>query len=132
MDIKLSDITQRRAEMLGEVGRAWVRALPDNVQQALDDYELSFVDTLPGGSASYLAIVKEVSGAERVLKVVMPTDLDVTAEIAGLQAAKGRGYVGVVESDAAKGIAIMQQLGCPIADSGLAIQTQIERVTAAL
>ena len=76
--------------------------------------------------------MKEVSGAERILKAVMPKDLDVTAEIAGLQAAKGRGYVGVVETDAAKGIAIMERLGSPIADSGLAIQTQIARVTAAL
>ena len=59
MDIKLSDITQRRAEMLGEVGQAWVKALPDKVRQALFDYGLTFVDSLPGGSASYLAIVKE-------------------------------------------------------------------------
>ena len=57
MDIKLSDITQRRAEMLGEVGQAWVKALPDKVRQALADYGLTFVDSLPGGSASYLAIV---------------------------------------------------------------------------
>ena len=132
MDIKLSDITQRRAEMLGEVGQAWVKALPDKVRQALADYGLTFVDSLPGGSASYLAIVTDGSGAERILKVVMPTDLDVTAEIAGLQAAKGRGYVGVFATDAATGIAIMERLGSPIADSGLAIQTQIERVTAAL
>ena len=52
MDIKLFDITQRRTEMLVGVGQAWVRALPDNVQQALDDYELRPVDSLPGGSAS--------------------------------------------------------------------------------
>ena len=52
MDIKLFNIAQRRAEMLGRVGQAWVRALPNDVQQALDDYELRLVDSLPGGSAS--------------------------------------------------------------------------------
>ena len=57
--------------------------------------QLSFVRTLNGGSESYLAVVKTSDGLDRVLKVLLPNNMDVTAEIAGLKAANGLGYASL-------------------------------------
>ena len=64
--------------------------------------------------------------------MLMSSDADVNAEIAGLQAAKRRACVRVLESDVSKGIVVMGRLGSPIAESGLTIQSQISKVTRAL
>ena len=64
--------------------------------------------------------------------MLMSSDADVNAEIAGLQAAKRRACVRVLESDVSKGIVVMERLGSPIAESGLTIQSQISKVTRAL
>ncbi|MEC8620372.1 MAG: hypothetical protein VXY44_05245 [Pseudomonadota bacterium] len=64
--------------------------------------------------------------------MLMSSDADVNAEIVGLQAAKRRACVRVLESDVSKGIVVMGRLGSPIAESGLTIQSQISKVTRAL
>ena len=64
--------------------------------------------------------------------MLMSSDADVNAEIAGLHAAKHRACVRVLESDVSKGIVVMERLGSPIAESGLTIQSQISKVTRAL
>ena len=64
--------------------------------------------------------------------MLMSGDANVNVEIAGLQAAKRRACVRVLESDVSKGIVVMGRLGSPIAESGLTIQSQISKVTRAL
>ena len=132
MDIQLSDAAQRRAELLGTPGQVWIQELPHKVKEALNQYGLTFLTAVEGGSESYLAIAQDFSGARRILKVLMPSDADVSAEIAGLRAANGRGYVRILEADASKDIVVMERLGSPIAESGLTIQSQISEVTRAL
>ena len=132
MDIQLSDATQRRAELLGTPGQVWIQELPHKVKEALNQYDLTFLTAVKGGSESYLALAQDSTGIQRILKVLMPGDADASAEIAGLRAANGRGYVRILEADASKDIVVMERLGSPIAESGLTIQSQISQVTRAL
>lgn len=132
MDIQLSDAAQRRAELLGTPGQVWIQELPHKVKEALNQYGLTFLTAVEGGSESYLALAQDSNGIQRILKVLMPSDADVSAEIAGLRAANGRGYVRILEADASKDIVVMERLGSPIAESGLTIQSQISQVTRAL
>ena len=132
MDIRLSDATQRRAELLGAPGQVWTQELPHKVKEALNQYGLTFLTAVEGGSESYLALAQDSTGIQRILKVLTPTDAYVSAEIAGLQAANGRGYVRILEADASKEIVVIERLGSRIVESGLTIQSQISQVTRAL
>ena len=50
---------------------------------------------------------------------MMPNDHGMTAELAGLQAAKGRGYAELIGADPEQDVLIIEELGAAIASSGL-------------
>ena len=91
MDIQLFAAAQRRAELLITSSRVWIQELPHKVKEALNQYGLTFISALEGGYESYLALAQEATGIQRILKVLMPSDAGVSAEIAGLRAVNGRG-----------------------------------------
>ena len=102
------------------------------VTQTLEDFSPTFIDTLPGGSESYLALTQGGDGTRCVVKVMMPNDHGMAAELAGLQAAKGRGYAKLIGANPKRGVLVIEELGAPIADSGLPIQQQLQHITQAL
>ena len=127
-----SDTTLRRAELLGRQGQQWLANLQDVVTQTLEDFSLTFIDTLPGGSESYLALTQGSDGTRCVVKVMLPNDHGMAAELAGLQAAKGRGYAKLIGANPKRRVLVIEELGAPIADSGLTIQQQLQHITHAL
>ena len=78
--------------------------------QTLEDFGLTFIDTLPGGSESYLALTQGSDGIRCVVKVMMPNDHGMAAELAGLQAAKGRGYAKLIGADPKRGCWLSKSL----------------------
>ena len=132
MNTAPSDTTLRRAELLGQQGQQWLADLQAVVTQTLEDFGLTFIDTLPGGSESYLALTQGSDGIRCVVKVMMPNDHGIAAELAGLQAAKGRGYAKLIGADPKRGVLVIEELGAAIADSGLPIQQQLQHITQAL
>ena len=131
-NITLSEVALKRAALLGESGQQWVDSLPALVQRILAQFGLTFVESLTGGSESFCALVRQRDDTHRVIKVIMPNDPDVTAEIPGLRAANGRGYAAMLASDADLGFVILEHLGRPIAQSNLATPQQLSQITAAL
>ena len=127
-----SDLTLRRAELLGPQGKQWLENLHNVVGETLNAFGLTFVETLAGGSESYLALTRRTDGSRCVVKVMMPTDHDMTAELAGLQAAKGRGYAKLIGANPEKRVLVVEGLGKPIGNSGLPIQQQLQHITQAL
>ena len=77
-------------------------------------------------------MVATEAGINRVLKVLMPNDMDVTAEIAGLKAARGHGYASLVAVDEDNRLIVLEQLGKPLAQSAHSPLTQIQIITKAL
>ena len=132
MDTQISMATQKRAEPLGTPGEVWIQESTNKVGAALNQYGFSFLSTVERGSGSYLAPVQDSNSIRRILKIMMPSDANFSAEIAGLQAANGRGFVCVLEADVSKGNVVMDRLGLPIAGSGLTTQSEISKVTHAL
>ena len=132
MNTAPSDTTLRRAELLGQQGQQWLADLQAVVTQTLEDFGLTFIDTLPDGSESYLALTEGSDGIRCVVKVMMPNDHGMAAELAGLQAAKGRGYAKLIGADPKRGVLVIEELGAAIADSGLPIQQQLQHITQAL
>lgn len=127
-----SDLTLRRAELLGPQGKQWLENLHNVVGETLNAFGLTFVETLAGGSESYLALTRRTDGSRCVVKVMMPTDHDMTAELAGLQATKGRGYAKLIGANPEKRVLVVEGLGKPIGNSGLPIQQQLQHITQAL
>ena len=78
-----SDLTLRRAELLGPRGQQWIECLNDIVGTTLEEFDLTFIETLPGGSESYLALTQRADGTDCVVKVLMPNDQGMTAEQIG-------------------------------------------------
>ena len=132
MNTAPSDTTLRRAELLGQQGQQWLADLQAVVTQTLEDFGLTFIDTLPDGSESYLALTEGSDGIRCVVKVMMPNDHGMAAELAGLQAAKGRGYAKLIGADPKRGVLVIEELGAAVADSGLSIQQQLHHITQAL
>ena len=102
------------------------------VRTTLDKFGLTFIKTLHGGSESYLALTQRTDGARFVVKVMMPNDHGMTAELAALQAAKGRGYVELIDANPEQDVLIIEELGTPIASSALTTQQQLQHITHAL
>ena len=132
MNTAPSDTTLRRAELLGQQGQQWLADLQAVVTQTLEDFGLTFIDTLPDGSECYLALTEGSDGIRCVVKVMMPNDHGMAAELAGLQAAKGRGYAKLIGADPKRGVLVIEELGAAVADSGLSIQQQLHHITQAL
>ena len=132
MNIVPSDLTLRRAQLLGLQGQQWLECLDEVVRTTLDKFGLTFIKTLHGGSESYLALTQRTDGARCVVKVMMPNDHGMTAELAALQAAKGRGYVELIDANPEQDVLIIEELGAPIASSALTTQQQLQHITHAL
>ena len=132
MNIVPSDLTLRRAQLLGLQGQQWLECLDEVVRTTLDKFGLTFIKTLHGGSESYLALTQRTDGARCVVKVMMPNDHGMTAELAALQAAKGRGYVELIDANPEQDVLIIEELGTPIASSALTTQQQLQHITHAL
>ena len=81
---------------------------------------------------SYLALTQRIDGARCVVKVRLPNDHGMTAELAALQAAKGRGYVELIDANPEQDVLIIEELGTPIASSALTTQQQLQHITHAL
>ena len=106
-----SDLTLRRAELLGPRGQQWFECLNDIVGTTLEEFDLTFIETLPGGSESYLALTQGADGTDCVVKVLMPNDQGMTAELAGLQAAQGRGYAKLIGANPEQRVLVIEKLG---------------------
>ena len=132
MNIVPSDLTLRRAQLLGLQGQQWLEGLDDVVRTTLDKFDLIFIKTLHGGSESYLALSQRADGARCVVKVMIPNDHGMVAELAALKAAKGRGYVELIDAIPEQSVLIIEELGAPIATSAFTIQQQLQHMTHAL
>lgn len=132
MNIVPSDLTLRRAQLLGLQGQQWLECLDEVVRTTLDKFDLIFIKTLHGGSESYLALSQRADGARCVVKVMMPNDHGMVAELTALKAAKGRGYVELIDAIPEQSVLIIEELGAPIATSAFTIQQQLQHMTHAL
>ena len=103
---------------LGEVGDAWVAALPDVLDELAEQWSLTWGRPLPGGSASYVVTATTADGEPRVVKVVLPEshpdDPGPADEARTLAAAAGHGYAVLHAHDPARRALLLEALGPPL------------------
>lgn len=110
MTPRLQPLTRAKVASLGEVGVAWVGALPRTLADLCRAWELTLDRPLPGGSASYVVRVRTAAGEPRVLKVAIP-DPALAGEASVLAAAGGDGYAVLHRYDEARHALLLEALG---------------------
>lgn len=105
----LSDVCMQRIERLGDVGAAWLKALPTVVDELAEQWKIAVGEPLTGGSAGFVARVRTPDG-DAVLKVMIPGEGG-DAQIRTLQAARGRGYVRLLAADVRHEAMLQEALG---------------------
>jgi streptomycin 6-kinase len=114
------------AEALGEAGRAWLEGLPDQLDRLARDWDLDVGAPAGRGSEGFVAAARTAEGREAMLKIVIPGLDPQRLELRILRAAEGVGYARLLRSDAAQNVMLLERLGPQLAESGLAMDAQLQ------
>ncbi len=127
--IKLPPLLQHRARALGDEGERWLANVGDLVNGIAGNWQLSIEAQISGGTEALVFAVAR-AGERAVLKIGLPRSLG--NEAYALQLANGLGYARLLAFDAGRDAMLLERLGERLADSGFALQRQIEIICATL
>ena len=118
-------VVRLKAESLGAPGRAWLKALPDQVAELERRWSIVAEESLAGGTAAFVAAgARTVDGTRVVLKILVP-DPDFSHEIATLERAAGHGYVRLLAHDSGSRAMLLEALGPSMDRVGLTPEEQL-------
>src|SRR2546430_3482144 len=129
--IDLRDKVLRNIAAQGELGAAWLAYLPTLVRKLEANWGIK-VGQIPNATEAYVAPAVTADGEEVALKIPIPGIEKANRELRVLQAANGRGYVRLLQHDAASGTMLLEGLGPQLAQLGLPIEKQIEIICSTL
>ncbi len=118
----------RNVAAKGEVGAAWLAALPALVAELERRWSVVVGETMPNATEAYVAETTSAGGQPGVLKLPIPDADKPRRELGVLLAANGRGYARVLEHDPASGAMLLERLGPQLAQLGYPIERQIEAI----
>jgi streptomycin 6-kinase len=108
-------LVRQRALANGDTGRRWLDDLPGVVAALAARWNLDLGPSLHGGTASYVVAATGGNGAQCVLKVAMPPDLDAVSEFERSAAvhrlADGRGCARLLQYDGSTPAMLLERLG---------------------
>jgi hypothetical protein len=116
---------REKAAQLGDAGAAWLSGLPDLIADLERRWSITIGEPLNGGTAAYVARTRTADGSDAVVKLSVPDPL-FTRQIRTLAAARGRGYVHLLDQDAEHHAVLMEALGPPLNHLGLSPEAQID------
>jgi streptomycin 6-kinase len=122
--LRLQPLTRARVARLGPAGARWAASLPQTLEAVADQWSLTLGSAVPGGSASYVSRARTREGVEVVVKIVLP-DPGLSAQIAVLRRAAGRGYVRLLAADPARGVLLLERLHGSLGGSGRTAEDQL-------
>lgn len=129
-EIPVSDELRRKAAAEGTECVEWLDGLPRLVDEMATLWKLRIGESLPGGTASFVAAATTIDSAEVVLKLAMPAEIDgwetLDREARVLQEAEGRGCAWILAYDPDRHAVLLEQLGTRLADLGLPLSRRLE------
>ncbi len=101
--------------VFGRKGEEWLVGFPALLQECAEHYALEILPPFPNLSFNYVTPVRRADGTEAVLKLGVP-HAELRSEMAGLRVYAGRKAVRLFESDAEKGVLLMERItpGTPL------------------
>ncbi len=123
---QLGELQQRRAELLGPEGQAWIDSLPDLVSDLASRWAITIEADLAGGTEALVLAAITHDGMPVVLKLGQPGSL--AQEIRALEIAGGAGYAELLAADKGNDAILLERLGPKLVDSGRSDAEQLEIV----
>ena len=112
---QVSDVVRNKAAVAG--ASRWVDQLPNLVRELADEWALTPLRPLTGGTESFILEVRRADGSRAVLKLLIPRGVDVTRnEIVVLQLADGEACPRLFKHDEERGALLMERLGRPMSE----------------
>lgn len=123
INFKLGELHRRRAELLGEEGRAWIDGLPALIVELESRWRISVQSQLEGGTEALVLHAITEADESVVLKLGQPGSLG--TEHRALEIADGVGYAVLLAADRENEALLLEGLGAKLADSGLSVDEQL-------
>jgi streptomycin 6-kinase len=95
---------------LGPVGERWLAGLVDLTAAMEQQWSVSVVEPMSGGSAAYVARVRTGDGGAAVLKLAIP-GAGFAGQARTLEMARGRGYAALLACDVGRQAILLEALG---------------------
>jgi streptomycin 6-kinase len=127
-NLVVSAMVQAKAAQAGLPGQRWLSGLGDLIADLEQRWSVTVLEPLSGGSASYVARVRQRDGDDAVLKLALPglaEEGTFASEAWTLEAARGRGYARLLACDVQRNALLLEALGSPMSRLGLAPQQTI-------
>ena len=128
----IPDRVRRTALAHGKGGLEWLAGLARLVAELEREWDLSIGRTFSTGTEAFVAEAVSADGRQAVLKIAIPGLDPAARELHTLLAANGRGYVQVLQHEAARGVMLLERLGPQLHQLRLPLITQIEIICATL
>src|SRR5579862_5297048 len=117
---------------IGEAGAAWLARLPAVTAELEQRWGVAIGATMANATEAYVAEAISAAGEPMVIKVPIPGVEKAPRELAVLLAARGQGYVRVLQHDPTSGVMLLEQLGPQLAQLGHGPERQAEIICATL
>lgn len=121
-------MVQAKAAQAGPAGQRWLSGLGGLIADLERRWSVTVLEPLGGGSASYVARVRQRDGSDAALKLAIPGipgEAPFAWEARTLEAARGRGYVRLLARDVARHALLLEALGPPMSRLALTPQQAI-------
>lgn len=116
--VEIPPVVRSKAVAVG--AEAWVRALPDLLDDLAQDWALVIGDPFPDSTEAFVAPVRRADGDRAVLKVIVPREGGAAArEATVLRLANGHGCARLLRHDVARDALLIEHLGPSLHDLGL-------------
>jgi streptomycin 6-kinase len=106
----LDPLVRNKLADLGPAGERWLAGLADLVAAMEQQWSVSVVEPLSGGSAAYVARVRGGDGDAAVLKLAIP-GAGFAGQARTLEMARGRGYAALLACDVERQAMLLEALG---------------------
>lgn len=126
-----SAVVRGKALALGEAGTSWLERLPAVVAEVERRWSVTAGEPLSGGTTAYVARVTGAGGRQAVVKIGLPGP-GFAREMRTVVAARGVGYVQVLEADVERNAMLLEALGPSVDRLGLSPEDQIAVLCAML
>lgn len=115
---------RQKLALLGEEGAAWLAGLPKTVADLERRWAITVEQPLAGGTAAFVARVRQADGRAAVLKVAIP-DTGFPDQARTLRLARGRGYARLLAEAPEHSAALLEALGPSLDRAGFSPERQL-------
>jgi streptomycin 6-kinase len=128
--LEVTDVVRTKALAVG--AGDWIDAVPGLVSDLEREWEITVGRPFAGATEAVVAEATCADGASAVLKLIVPRDDEAAAhEITALRLAAGAGCAQLLRHDASRGALLLERLGRPLSELGLAARERHEILVSA-